>query len=377
MFGFRRSALLNFFLGFVAGCILMYFNDRISRYASKFYEHVEHKVSDTQPFSAISHNDEIHHHEHDLKESQDEEGHQLLAFDHEHEEGQLAKRIKDNVRVFCWIMTSKKNTISKAVHINNTWASKCNKHVFITAESNSTLPSVDVGVKEGREHLWGKTKRAFQYIYKNELDNYDWFLKADDDTYVILENLRFMLLAYSPKEPIYFGCKFKPFVKQGYMSGGSGYVLSREAVRRFVAEAIPDSSRCKKSDSGAEDAEIGKCLANVGVVAGDSRDSNGRHRMLPFSPLSHFENNASMPGWFKKYMYYPYKQGSECCSDHMISFHYVNKALLYAIHNLIYHIRPFGLASSTINEKDNNAEPIDSLFESAKEMAKAESMVHG
>lgn len=61
----------------------------------------------------------------------------------------------------------------------------------------------------------------------------------------------------------------------------------------------------------------------------------------------------------------------------MISFHYVNKALLYAIHNLIYHIRPFGLASTAINEKENSAEPIDKLFESAKEMAKAESMAHG
>lgn len=42
-----------------------------------------------------------------------------------------------------------------------------------------------------------------------------------------MENLRFMLLAYNPTDPVYFGCKFKPLVKQGYMSGGSGYVLSK------------------------------------------------------------------------------------------------------------------------------------------------------
>lgn len=43
-----------------------------------------------------------------------------------------------------------------------------------------------------------------------------------------------MLYPRNPNDPVYYGCRFKPFVKQGYMSGGAGYVLSREAVRRFV-----------------------------------------------------------------------------------------------------------------------------------------------
>ncbi|VDD97294.1 unnamed protein product [Enterobius vermicularis] len=187
-------------------------------------------------------------------------------------ESALSRVLYKNVRVFCWIMTSLNNTFTRAIHVNATWAPRCNKYVFITSEESSGLPTVKLNATEGRKFLWMKTKEAFKWIYNNELQNYDWFLKADDDTFVIVENLRFMLLAYSPDAPIYFGCKFKMYMKQGYMSGGAGYVLSREAVKRFVEDGLTDSHKCKASNTGAEDAEIGKCLQNVGVIAGDSRD---------------------------------------------------------------------------------------------------------
>ena len=63
-------------------------------------------------------------------------------------------------------------------------------------------------------------------------DEADWFLKADDDTYTIVENLRFLLEDKNSSAPVYFGHKFKPYVDQGYFSGGAGYVLSKEALVR-------------------------------------------------------------------------------------------------------------------------------------------------
>lgn len=50
--------------------------------------------------------------------------------------------------------------------------------------------------------------------------------------------MRYMLHYHNKSDPVYLGFRFKPIVKKGYMSGGAGYVLSKEAVRRFVTVSI-------------------------------------------------------------------------------------------------------------------------------------------
>lgn len=136
------------------------------------------------------------------------------------------------------------------------------------------------------------------------LDKADWFLKADDDTYVIVENLRLLLSRFSPDKPVYLGRRFRRFVHQGYMSGGAGYVLSRESVRRYV-RALHHGT-CTQSTS-AEDLLLGFCLQKLGVPAGDSRDHQHRETFHPLWLGKLLCTEDILPKWFHQYNYYPSK----------------------------------------------------------------------
>lgn len=89
------------------------------------------------------------------------------------------------------------------------------------------------------------------------------------------------------------------------MSGGAGYVLSREAVKKFANEAFGNSETCPDT-YGAEDVQLGLCLQNVGVIAGDSRDEEGNERFLPL-PVEYLIPEDKT-WWYKNYSYYPQKE---------------------------------------------------------------------
>lgn len=218
------------------------------------------------------------------------------------EDGHVADELYKKVRVLCWVMTGPNNLETKARHVKNTWTRHCNIVVFMSSVEDPDFPTVGLGTKEGRDQLYWKTIRAFHYAYEHHLDEADWFLKADDDTYVIVDNLRWVLGNHTPDEPIYFGRRFKPYTKQGYMSGGAGYVLSREALRRFVQGF--KTKVCSHTTS-VEDLAMGQCMEKMGVLAGDARDGLQRETFHPFVPEQHLTAKFPKSFWYWSYCYYP------------------------------------------------------------------------
>lgn len=88
------------------------------------------------------------------------------------------------------------------------------------------------------------------------------------------------------------------------MSGGSGYVLSREAVRRLLEIAFADEVICPVADYGSEDTKMGVCLASVNVTAGESRDSRFKPRFMPLAPEFHLKPTQNNKFWYWRYRFH-------------------------------------------------------------------------
>ena len=82
-------------------------------------------------------------------------------------------------------------------------------------------------------------------MYDHHLNDFDYFAKGDDDTFLIIENLKNYLADRDPDKPEFFGHRMY-FTREEkrftYNSGGSGQILSRKALKLMVEKSIRNTS---------------------------------------------------------------------------------------------------------------------------------------
>ena len=66
------------------------------------------------------------------------------------------KATKLKPKIFCMITTQQQNHITKAIHVKNTWAKRCDQFLFLSSANDTDLPAISLCNNDDRSHLWCK-----------------------------------------------------------------------------------------------------------------------------------------------------------------------------------------------------------------------------
>ncbi len=105
----------------------------------------------------------------------------------------LLNELTENSRVLCWIVANPANE-HKWKHLKNLYGKNCDKFLIMTSLDRMKhidgLEIFGLDVPEGTDHLAERCYKGFQYVYEQYYNDYDYFMRADEDTYFVIKIVR-------------------------------------------------------------------------------------------------------------------------------------------------------------------------------------------
>ncbi|KAL7539051.1 hypothetical protein ACHAXR_009004 [Thalassiosira sp. AJA248-18] len=270
-----------------------------------------------------------------------------------------------NIRILCYILTTSEYHETRVKAVLNTWGPKCDRLFVASNQTDESIGAVEIpNTRHDYDGLWRKHTDTLRYFIAHGMtETYDWFLKCDDDTYVVVENLRSYLMlpeieALRKTRQLYLGRrlslpssqednKFIPkklknqfqFVspegKWTFNSGGAGYAMNPLFVQNIAAKL--ETELCLNGTETPEDMALAFCHVWEDGNLFDTRDLFGRERFQPVSPSDCFNLYKDESNWLFHYSPHRPKVGNDAISSESISFHSVDVPLMTRIHDYLYY----------------------------------------
>ncbi|KAG5890617.1 hypothetical protein JTB14_005125 [Gonioctena quinquepunctata] len=244
-----------------------------------------------------------------------------LRYNHNLEHTTEANYLFHKIRILCVILVrSEKNAKAS----ESTWAKGCNHVQFIEIKTrNKPVP-----IKRIKEQSsWILLCKNL----KNISGEYDWVLIVNDNSFVIMENLRYYLAPLEATAKYYLGYAVT-FWSTIYNSAQAGYVISRGTVDAF-REKFTQTDCSTNTYWNREDFYLGRHLSSLNITPIDTRDPEGFSRFHP-----HNWHQLFFPGEdYYKTSVFPTK----CCSKRSISFQAIEADKMYTYHYLLYTLQIF------------------------------------
>lgn len=179
-------------------------------------------------------------------------------------------------------------------------------------------------------------REAFRFVNSYHKDEFDWILKTNDNSYIVMENLRYLLYQYDSDWPVVIGQRY---LNDDYMIGV--YAVSKRAFTRLIENAFRNKDICHEITK-TDDIDMAKCFQHLNVLLIDGLDEDGRGLF--------FANNMEKTLFplkvddYDKFYWHKFEQGiDKSVSDQLIAIQGLSGTHLYYMEYYMYKVRVFGM----------------------------------
>lgn len=187
----------------------------------------------------------------------------------------LEKYINKNEKNFLLIgiITAKKFLDSRAVAAFKTWTNSCSgtcKVIFFSSEGSTTKKDIPLVSLHGTDDSYPPQRKSLlmlKFMHDNYVNNFEWFMRADDDVFIKGDKIEKFLRSVNSSIPQFIGQAGmgkkeeigKLFLNrhENFCMGGPGMLFSHTTMRMFA----PNVQHCVDNLlTTHEDVEVGRCV---------------------------------------------------------------------------------------------------------------------
>ena len=172
--------------------------------------------------------------------------------------------------IFVGVMTAEKFLHNRAKAVYETWGSSLPGALAFFSSGSSRSSSLPVVSLDGVDDSYPPQRKSMmmlKYMHDNYINDYEWFMRCDDDVYVRTDKLEQFLRTLNSTDDLYIGqagTGKKPWKKylqltpeDNFCMGGPGVLFSASILRKFVVYV---GSCLTNVITHHEDVEIGRCM---------------------------------------------------------------------------------------------------------------------
>ena len=191
----------------------------------------------------------------------------------------IFKTIDERQRlVFIGVMTAQKYLDTRAKSVYATWGQLIpGKMSFFSRAGSSSAYDLPLVSLPGVDDSYPPQKKSFmmlKFMHDNYIDQFEWFMRVDDDVYIKPDKLELFLRSLNSSEPHFIGQAglgnkqefgmLSLDTDENFCMGGPGVLMSRRTLQMVV----PNISYCLRNlYSTHEDVEVGRCVRRFANIS--------------------------------------------------------------------------------------------------------------